>query len=88
LTLRAKLEAFKERIRSDRMPALFTGTTLGAKVLAAWHDRPGEFGFLDTFLQSGISSIPDCQNPFAFSLPGFGFQRGREPDCRPDVPGI
>jgi len=30
-----KLEAFKERIRKDQMPALFTETTLQAKVLAA-----------------------------------------------------
>ncbi|MEW6668702.1 MAG: DUF4062 domain-containing protein [Thermodesulfobacteriota bacterium] len=37
-----KLEAFKERIRRDQMPALFTETTLQAKVLAAlnvWRRR-------------------------------------------------
>jgi formylglycine-generating enzyme required for sulfatase activity len=33
-----KLEAFKARIRSDQMPALFTETTLQAKVLQALND--------------------------------------------------
>jgi hypothetical protein len=38
-----KLEVFKARIRSDQMPALFTETTLGTKVLASlgeWRSRP------------------------------------------------